>query len=184
MLHTRSSEESQTHGVGARPENSSWFAVQTRPRHEKKVSLGLKEKGIQSFLPLRREKRQWSDRQQWIEAPLFSHYVFVQIPVTAESRVSVLRTSGVLRFAGVPGCGTPVPDEQIENLQAIIDQEIPLAPHEFIKVGERVRIRGGALNGIEGILAAIKNDRSLVVSVDVIQKSVVLRIDGFEVERV
>jgi transcriptional antiterminator NusG len=178
------SGEPRAHGAVARPENSSWFAVQTRPRHEKKVSLGLKEKGIHSFLPLHREKRQWSDRQQWIELPLFSHYVFVQIPVTAESRVSVLRTSGVLRFAGVPGCGTPVPDEQIENLQAIVDQRIPLAPHAFIKVGERVRIRGGALNGIEGILAAIKNDKSLVVSVDLIQKSVALRIDGFEVERV
>jgi transcription antitermination factor NusG len=178
------SEESLAHNVGARLENSSWFAVQTRPRYEKKVSLGLKEKGIHSFLPLRVEKRQWSDRQQWIELPLFSNYVFVQIPVTSESRVKVLRTSGVLRFAGVPGYGTPVPDEQIENLQAIVDQRIPLAPHEFIKVGERVRIRGGALNGIEGILAAIKNDRSLIVSVDLIQKSVVIRIDRFEVERV
>jgi transcription termination/antitermination protein NusG len=177
-------EEPRIVGAGAQPENSSWFAVQTRPRHEKKVSLGLKEKGIHSFLPLRRERRQWSDRQQWIELPLFSHYVFVHIPVTAESRVTVLRTSGVLRFAGMPGCGTPVPDEQVENLQAIMDQRIPLAPHEFIKVGERVRIRGGALNGIEGILAAIKNDKSLVVSVDLIEKSVAIRIDGFEVERV
>ena len=177
-------EESRTGGVGTQPENSSWFAVQTRPRHEKKVSLGLREKGIKSFLPLRREKRQWSDRQQWIELPLFSHYVFARIPMTAESRVSVLRTSGVLRFAGVPGCGTPVPDEQIENLQEIVDQRIPLASHEFIKVGERVRIRGGALNGIEGILAEIKNDRSLVLSVDLIEKSVAIRIDGFEVERV
>jgi transcription antitermination factor NusG len=183
MLHA-GLEESRTQRVGAPPENSSWFAVQTRPRHEKKVSQGLKEKGIQSFLPLRREKRQWTDRQQWIELPLFTHYVFAHIPATAESRVSVLRTSGVLRFAGVRGCGTPVPDEQIENLQAIVGQRLPLAPHEFIKVGERVRIRGGALNGIEGILAAIENGRSLVVSVDLIQKSVALRIDGFEVERV
>jgi transcription antitermination factor NusG len=176
------SEELLTQGVAARPDNLSWFALQTRPRHEKKVSLGLKEKGVRSFLPLRREKRLWSDRQQWLELPLFSHYVFVHIPVTTESRVRVLRTHGVVRFAGVPGCGTPVPDEQIENLQAIMDQRIALAPHEFIKVGERVRIRGGALNGIEGILAAIKNDRSLVVSVDLIQKSVAIRIDGFEVE--
>jgi transcription antitermination factor NusG len=178
------SEQSLTHGVAARPENSSWFAVQTRPRHEKKVSLGLKEKGIHRFLPLYWEKRQWSDRRQWIELPLFSHYVFVQIPATAESRLRVLRTSGVLRFAGTPGCGTPIPDEQIESLQAIMDQRIPLAPHEFVKVGDTVRIRGGALNGIEGILTAIKNDRSLVVSVDLIQKSVAIGIDGFEVERV
>jgi len=181
---SNASEESRTRGVGARLENSSWFAVQTRPRHEKKVNLGLKEKGIHSFLPMRRERRQWSDRQQWIESPLFSEYLFVKIPLTAESRVSVLRTSGVLRFAGMPRCGTPVPDEQIENLQAITDGRVPLAQHEFIEVGERVRIRGGALNGIEGILAAIKNDRSLVVSVNLIQKSVAIRIDGFEIERV
>jgi transcription antitermination factor NusG len=161
-----------------------WFAVQTRPRHEKKVNSELREKDIRSFLPLHREKRRWSDRLQWVESPLFSNYLFVKIPLTAESRVDVLRTSGVLRFAGMPGCGTPVPDEQIENLQAIMDQQVPLAQHQFIKVGERVRIRGGALNGIEGILAAIKNDRSLVVSVDLIQKSVAIRIDGFELERV
>ena len=176
-------EESQAHDAGALLERSYWFAVQTRPRHEKKVSLGLREKGIHNFLPLHREKRQWSDRQQWIELPLFSHYVFVRISATAESRVSVLRTSGVVRFAGVRG-GTPVPQDQIESLQTIVHQRISLTAHEFIKVGERVRIRGGALNGIEGILAAIKNDRSLVISVDPIQKSVSLRIDGFEVERV
>jgi transcription antitermination factor NusG len=179
-----SSEESPRPGVETRPRNPTWFAVQTRPRHEKRVNLGLREKGIHSFLPLRRERRQWSDRRQWIELPLFAHYVFVKIPATAESRVSVLRTSGVLRFAGLPGFGTPVPDEQIENLQAIVDQRIPLASHEFIRVGEKVRIRGGALEGIEGILSAIRNDKSLVVSVDLIQKSVAIRIDGFEVERV
>jgi transcription antitermination factor NusG len=158
--------------------------VQTRPRHEKKVNLELREKSIQSFLPLQREKRRWSDRRQWIELPLFSHYVFVRVPITVESRTRVLQTAGVVQFAGAPGRGTPIPDEQIESLQAIVDQRIPIAPHEFLRVGERVRIRGGALNGIEGILAAIKSDRSLVVSVDLIQKSVAIRIDGFEVEPV
>jgi transcription termination/antitermination protein NusG len=178
------SEKLQTYAPALLTADSSWFAVQTRPRHEKKVNLGLQDKGIQSFLPFHREKRRWSDRQQWIEWPLFSHYVFVRIPLTAESRVRVLRTSGVVRFAGAPGGGTPVPDEQIENLQVIVAQRIPLVPHEFIKIGERVRIRGGALNGIEGVLAAIKNDRSLVVSVDLIQKSVAIRIDGFELDRI
>jgi transcription termination/antitermination protein NusG len=184
MLSVASEESLMNNIVGRQPDSSSWFAVQTRPRHEKKVSLGLKEKGIHSFLPFHREKRQWSDRQQWVELPLFSQYVFVQIPTTVESRVSVLRTSGVLRFAGMPGRGTPVPNEQIENLQAIMSQRIPVAPHEFIKVGERVRIRGGALKGMEGILTTIRNDRSFVVSVDLIQRSVAMRIDGFEVERV
>ena len=175
--------DSRIHCVAPPLENSLWFAVQTWPRHEKKVSTGLKEKGLHSFLPLRQERRQWSDRQKWIEFPLFSQYVFVRIADNSELRTRVLRTSGVLRFAGAPGRGTPIPEDQIDNLRTIADQRIPCVPHEFLKVGERVRIRGGALNGIEGILAAIKNDRSLVVSVDLIQKSIAIRIDGFEVER-
>jgi len=161
---------------------SSWFAVQTRPRHEKKVGVGLQEKGIQSFLPLHREKRNWSDRQQWVEVPLFSHYIFVRIPLTTETRVRVLQTRGVVQFAGASGRGTPIPDEQIENLQAIVKQRVPLGVHPFIKVGRRVRIRGGALNGLVGVLARINDDQSLVVSVDLIQKSVAMRIDGYEIE--
>jgi transcriptional antiterminator NusG len=164
--------------------HSSWFAVQTRPRHEKKVDVGLQEKGIQSFLPIHRERRKWSDRQQWVEVPLFGRYIFVRIPSTAETRVRVLQTNGVVQFVGSPGRGTPIPDEQIENLQAIAEHRVPLRPHAFINVGERVRIRGGSLDGLEGLLTAIKDDRSLVVSVDLIQKSVAIRIDGFEIERI
>ncbi len=175
-------EESRTHALGTRLENSFWFAVQTRPRHEKKVNLDLREKGIHSFLPLHREKRNWSDRQQWIELPLFSQYVFVRVPTTGESRTRVLQTRGIVQFVGVPGRGTPIPDQQIESLQAIADHRIPVTPYEFLRIGKRVRIRGGALNGLEGVLAAIKNDRSLVISVDLIQKSVAIRIEGFEVE--
>lgn len=162
--------------------DSHWFAVQTRPRHEKKVNSGLSERGISSFLPLYREKRRWSDRHQWVELPLFSQYLFVRVPISAESRVRVLQTPGVVQFVGAPGRGTTIPDEQIESLQAIVDQRIPMAPHEFIRVGERVRIRGGALHGIEGVVLAIRNERNFVVSVDLIEKSVAIRIQGFEVE--
>ena len=159
----------------------AWFAVQTKPRHEKKVNSELQEKGVHSFLPLHREKRQWSDRKQWIELPLFSQYVFVRVPPKGEWRTRVLQTIGVLQFVGAPGCGTPIPDEQIEAVQAITDLRLAKAPHEFLRIGTRVRIHGGALNGIEGVLAAINNDKSLIVSVDLIQKSVAIRIDGFEV---
>jgi transcription antitermination factor NusG len=162
-------------------EPSFWFAVQTRPRHEKKVNTGLLEKGIHSFLPLHRERRRWSDRYQWVELPLFSQYLFVRVPISPDSRARVLQTPGVVQFVGATGRGTPVPSEQIDNLQAIAAQRIPMTPHEFLRVGERVRIRGGALEGIKGILSKIRNDGSLVLSVDLIQKSVAIRIEGFEV---
>ena len=162
----------------------SWFAVLTKPRHEKKVNSGLNERGIHNFLPLHLERRRWSDRHQWVELPLFSQYLFVRTPISAESRARVLQTPGVVQFIGTKTRGTPIPEEQIDSLQAIAAQGIPLMPHQFLRVGERVRIRGGALEGIEGILSAVRKDRSLVVSVDLIEKSVAIRIDGFEVEPV
>jgi len=176
--------ENALSGRTALEECSFWFAVQTRPRHEKKVDSELREKGIRSFLPLHRERRRWSDRYQWVELPMFSQYLFVNLLPTPESRLRVLQTAGIVQFVGATGAGTPIPTEQIESLHAIVSQRIPAAPHEFLRVGERVRIRGGALDGIEGILSGIRNDKSLVVSVDLIQKSVAIRIDGFEVERV
>ena len=168
----------------ASAQDSYWFAIRSRPRHEKKVNSSLRDRGIPSFLPLHREKRRWSDRHTWVELPLFSQYLFVRVPDSAESRAQVLQTRGVVQFVGAPGRGTPIPDEQIDSLQSIVAQRIPITPHEFLQVGERVRIRGGALEGIEGVLSAVRNDRSLVISVDLIQKSVAIRIDGFEVERV
>jgi transcription antitermination factor NusG len=169
-------------GTGMPESVPFWFAVQTKPRHEKKVNSELLEKGIHSFLPLHQERRRWSDRYCWVELPLFSQYLFARVPISAESRARVLETTGVVRFVGVHGRGTPVPDEQIDSLQTIAAKRIPMTPHEFLRVGERVRISGGPLEGIEGILSAIRNDRSLVVSVDLIQKSVAIRINGFEVE--
>ena len=165
-------------------EPSFWFAVQTRPRHEKKVNSELREKGIRSFLPLHLERRRWSDRYQWVELPMFSQYLFVKMLPSAESRLRVLQTAGIVQFVGTTVCGTPIPDEQIESLHAIVAHRIHATSHEFLRVGEKVRIRGGVLDGIEGILSSIRNDKSLVVSVDLIQKSVAIQIDGFEIERV
>src|SRR5262249_50748049 len=84
---------------------------------------------------------------------------------------------------GGTGCGTPIPSEQIESLHAIVSHRVQTMPHEFLRVGEKVRIRGGALDGVEGVLSAIRNGRSLVVSVVLIQKSVANQGDGSEIER-
>jgi len=113
---------------------------------------------------------------------MFSQYLFVRVPGTEDSRIRVLQTSGVVQFVGASVKGTPIPDEQIEGLLAIVSHRVPTAPQEFLRVGQRVRIRGGALEGIEGIVSVIRNEKSLVVSVDLIQKSVAIRIEGFELE--
>ena len=161
-----------------------WFAVQTRSRHEKKAHAELQEKGIQSFLPLFAEKHKWSDRQRVVEMPLFPQYLFVRIAVSSDERISVLRTNGVVGLVGTKGSGIAIPDVQVERIQRVIEQKIPYNPHLYLNVGKRIRIRGGALDGVEGILTAVNGDQTLVVSVELIQRSLAVRIAGFEVEPV
>lgn len=161
-----------------------WFAVQTRPRHEKKVSAELQEKGISAFLPVVSITRQWSDRRRVVEQPLFSQYVFVRIARNLHTRVSVLRTNGVTNFVGPRGIGAPIPDQEIERVQRVVAQGVSVSPHPFLNVGKLVRIRGGALDGLRGILTAVNGNQTLVLSVKLIQRSLAIRIAGFAVEPV
>ena len=162
----------------------SWFAVLTRPRHEKKAAVGLQEKGIKVFLPLCSTIHQWSDRRRMIESPLFPSYLFVHACATQDARLVVLRTSGVLAFVGNRGMGAAIPDEQIAAVKTILERGVPLTPHPFLNTGERIRIRGGCLDGLEGILVGINGDQSLVVSVEMIQRSLAVRVSGYQIERI
>ena len=159
-----------------------WYAVQTRPRFEKKIASQLQEKGIEVFLPLISAKHQWSDRKQLVHTPLFPSYVFVRIDALLDTRVSVLRTNGVHGFVGLRGTGTAIPDDEIYAVQTLMERRVSFAPHPFLRVGQRVRVRGGSLDGIQGILTAVNGDESLVLSVDLIERSLVMRITGFDVE--
>ena len=159
-----------------------WFAIQTRARHEKKVDTQLHEKGVESFLPLWSEMHQWSDRQRLVHQPLFSGYVFVHIAGTPRERMTVLGTFGVCWFVGNRGMGLSIPDKQIHDVQAVLSSQVPYAPFPFIRVGQHVRIRGGCLEGIEGILIAKESDRTVVVSVELVRRSLAVHINGYEIE--
>jgi transcription antitermination factor NusG len=161
-------------------DNRQWYAVMTRPRHEKKVAEELKRRSVNSFLPLASAMHRWSDRRKLVSLPLFPGYVFVRITPTAENKVSVLRLGGVLHFVGDKGHGTPISDNEIENVRAILASDLALSHAPFLRVGQRVRVRGGALDGVEGILTEC--GRRLVVSVNAIQRSLSLTLDGFDVE--
>jgi transcription antitermination factor NusG len=167
---------------GTELESPAWFAVQTRPRHEKKVSADLQEKGVTAFLPLVSSTREWSDRTRVVEMPLFPQYVFVRIAQSLNTRVAVLRTNGVTNFVGTRGIGVPIPDDQIQRVQTVVQRGVPVTPHAFLNVGKRIRIRGGALDGLQGILTAVNGDQTLVLSVELIQRSIAIRIAGFSVE--
>lgn len=162
----------------------NWYAVRTRSRHEKSVVRQLQGLGFTTFLPLQRQMREWSDRKKLVETPLFPGYAFVQMVYEPEPRLRVLKADGVVSFVGTHGQGTAIPDKQIEDIQLLLASDVPFENHPFLKVGQRVRIRGGALSGTEGILVGRESDRSLVISVELIQRSVSIRLQGYELDPV
>jgi transcription antitermination factor NusG len=161
---------------------SNWYAVHVKARHEKRVAAQFEEKRVCTFLPLLRQFHRWSDRRSMVEIPMFSCYAFVRMVQTVEERLKVLRTPGVLGFVGCERQGTPIPDEQIESIQTAISENIPCFPHAFIRAGKRVRICGGSLDGVEGILVRQGADQSLVVSVELLHRSISIRVEGYDIE--
>lgn len=160
----------------------NWYALLTRCRHEKAVARRLGEFGFPVFLPLVRETRFWSDRKKTVELPLFSCYVFAKLTPNQDSRLKALRVDGVLTVVGTHGGGTPIPDEQIEAVRTLIDERLQWRAHPFINIGQRVRIRGGALEGVEGILASRAGESTLILSIDAIQRSMEVRVSGYDIE--
>ena len=168
-------------GYGMATDDRAWFAIQTRPRYEKKVAVQLHEKGINTFLPLSSAVHKWSDRRRLVHLPLFPGYVFVRIAPAPAERIAVLRTNGVGNFVGVRNMGLPIPDGEIDAVRTVVEERIPFEPHPYLKVGQNVRILGGALDGVNGVLKAVNGDQSLVISVNLIQRSIAMRVEGFRV---
>jgi transcriptional antiterminator NusG len=159
-----------------------WYAVRTRSRHEKLVARQLEKQGIQSFLPLIAKINQWSDRRKQVEEPLFSGYAFVRLNHSSNDRIRVLQTQGVVSFVGVQGSGIAIPDQEIENITTLLASNVSYQERPYLQVGQRVRVSGGALDGLEGILTAENSDRSLVISIGLIQRSLSVRVAGYNVE--
>ena len=162
----------------------NWYGLQTRARHEKIVAKRLEERGVATFLPLVTEVHRWSDRKKSVQTPLFGCYVFARFVPNRSERLRALRVEGVFGLVGAKGEGVPIPDEQINAVRSLVEGQFPWTSHPFLKIGQRVRIRSGALDGLEGILVSRNGDRTLVISVDAIQRSLAVRVEGYEVEPV
>ena len=159
-----------------------WYALQTRVNRERVVAQRLEERGVVTFLPVVNEVRKWSDRKKIIQFPLFRNYLFAKLAPSKVDRLRILCVDGVFGFVGPRGEGTPIPDAEIDAVRAVVDGQLPWSSHPFLKIGQRVRIKSGALNGVEGILVARAGESSLVVSVEAIQRSMAVRIEGYDVE--
>ena len=163
---------------------AKWYAVQTRSRHERVVAQQLQNRGVAHYLPVIMEEHRWTDRRKKIEVPLFGGYVFVQVVPNNQERVRVLRIDGVVRFVGHSPEGSPIPEDQIESIKMLVEGKVPLLAYPFLKVGQRIRVRGGALDGVEGIFQSRNGEDTLIVSVDAIQRSLSVSIKGYNIEPV
>jgi transcription antitermination factor NusG len=171
-------------GTEPKTDGPRWYAVHTRARHEKMVAERLQELGFTTFLPLVKETRRWSDRKKVVEFPLFGCYVFVRFAASNPQRLRLCQTDGVLRIVGVKGQGIAIPDEQVDAVRAVLSGSLAWSNHPFLKIGQRVRICGGALEGVEGVLTSRNGDKTLIISVDAIQRSIAVSVEGYRVEPV
>jgi transcription antitermination factor NusG len=159
-----------------------WYAAYTCANHEKRVAQQLSVRSVEHFLPLYESVRRWKDRRVQLQLPLFPGYVFVRLAL--RDRLQVLEIPSVARLVGFNGTPTPLPDGEIEALKAGLEGGVHAVPHPYLKVGRRVRITTGPLEGLEGVVIRKRNSLRLVVSLDLIQRSILLDIDASSVEPV
>jgi transcription antitermination factor NusG len=152
-----------------------WFAVVVKPRHEKSVARGLRSKGLEEFLPLYRQRRSWSDRIKAVQLPMFSGYVFCRFAYP--ERLRVLSTPGVVCALGTGDVFNPIADAEIATIRAIVDSGVPAKPCSYPVPGDTVRIAAGPLTGISGTVVRDKGVTSVVVSVEILQRSVAVELD-------
>jgi transcription antitermination factor NusG len=157
----------------------AWHALMVKHQHERTIEMALNEKGFETFSPTYRARRQWSDRTKEIDLPLFAGYVFCRFPFEAKGRV--LNTPAVSRVVQFGGTAAPIPDAEIEAIRTILTSRFPARPWPHLKAGDPVRIERGPLRGVVGVLLKEKDTFQIIVSVELLQRSVAVEMDASDV---
>jgi transcription antitermination factor NusG len=159
---------------------SPWYALYTCPRHEKCVAQQIEQRRIDCFLPLYRSVRRWKDRRKELELALFPGYVFVRLALP--ERFRVLQLPSAVRLVSFNGQPAALPEGEIEQLRERLSRGGCVEPHPYLRVGRRVRVRGGPMQGLEGIIVRRKDRCRVVFSLDLIMRSVAVEVDESDVE--
>ncbi len=156
-----------------------WFAVYTRPHHEKSVARQMSQKGIEHYLPLYKSDRRWSNhRRVLLDLPLFPNYLFVRISRSERSRV--LATEGVMMILDRGNSFSSLPDLEIERLRAELHLR-QFEPCPNITVGRKCRIMAGPLSGLEGTLLRRKGDLRVVLTAPLVNQCVAIEVSADEI---
>jgi transcription antitermination factor NusG len=156
-------------------ESKSWFAVYVKSRTEKKVAAEFQKLGIEYFLPIVKELRQWSDRKKWVEVPLFRSYVFVHIGLKDYFRV--LQVNGASRYITFEGKAVAIPNQQIEAVRYFLNgKDQDLIDETSWKKGRKVEIISGSLTGLSGELVEVKGKHKVKVEIEAVGSSILIEI--------
>jgi transcriptional antiterminator NusG len=159
-----------------------WFAVRVRSNQERTAIAHLRERGYQQFAPCYKSERRWSDRKKEIDQYLFPGYIFCRFD--PGDRLAVLTAPGVVDLVGFGRTPEPVSDQEIERVRRMIESGLLVTPYPFLNVGQTVLIERGPLTGLEGILVEAKGRHRLVVSINLLQRSVSAEVDRHSVRPV
>jgi len=161
--------------VNAVNKTQPWFALRVRSNHEQVASLHLRSRGFEEFSPSYKAEKQWSDRKRTTDQSLFPGYVFCRL--NAQDRLPVLTVPGVVRIVGFGDGPTIIPEDEIARVRAMLNSGLVIMPWPFLKIGEMVLIERGPLAGVEGLFQEVKGKYRIVVSINLLQRSVSSEID-------
>ncbi|HTW31799.1 MAG TPA: UpxY family transcription antiterminator [Candidatus Sulfotelmatobacter sp.] len=156
-----------------------WYAAYTWARHEKCVAEHLRQREIESFLPLYETVRRWNNGRHRVQLPLFPGYVFVRLAL--RDKLRLLQAPGVVELVSVGGRPAPLPDAEMETLRTALTAGISAQPYSYLSVGSRIEICRGPLQGLRGILLRHQGQFRVVLSVEMIMRSIVVEIDAADV---
>lgn len=161
---------------------NKWYPVYTNPRAEKKAYEALMSKGINVYLPLHRQLKQWSDRRKWVEEPFLKSYLFVHI--AEQEQAEVLMTKGISRFLYFSGKPAVMPDKQIHELKLLMASPYELEiTEEDLQPGEKIKIRAGALKGMTGEIVSLRSQKQLILRLESIGYSIIVNVAASLIER-
>jgi transcription antitermination factor NusG len=162
--------------------NCEWYAIYVRQRYEKIVASHLSGQGYEVFLPTYQSRRRWSDRTKTIELPLFSSYTFCRFDF--QQRLPILRAPGVNFIVGFGRTPVPVDVKELDAVRLVINSGLLCEPWPFLKAGHSVRVEYGPLAGLEGLVLNVKDSYRLIISINILGRSVSVELDRDSVKRI
>ena len=153
-----------------------WFALYTKARAEKKVYEQLRSIGIDAYLPLTKELRQWSDRKKWVEVPVIHSYIFVYI--TPAEYMKVFDANGIVSYVSHKGKAIAIPDHEMEAMRRTVDNHLSFSVEtNIICKGETITIESGPLKGITGTITEIRGEKKFCMQISHIGYTLVVNLD-------